>query len=419
MSEEGEVVVIDNGSSFIVAGFAGDNEPHVAFESIVGRNSCNGIPPGNPPQKDAFVGEEARKYRGWCRLRYPIEHGIVTSWDDVEKIWHHTFYQELRTSPEAHPVLLTETSLVPKANRAKKTQIMFEAFNVPSMYLACDAVLSLYATDRLTGMVVESGSAITNCVPIYEGYALPRAISRMTDNCGRGLTDYLMKILTEIGYSFTTSAEREFVNDIKEKLCYVALDFDEEMENAEVSSSDVDRDYELPDGQVITVGNQRFRCPETVFQPQMLGVEKPGLHQLIYNEILNCDKDIRNEMYGNIILSGGNMMFGGMAERMQKEMTALAPTSVHVDVSYGCPYSQDKMQMAVAGYTVTSGFGDKLYEDVTNVIGEYIQRLSLPTRYLSWIGGSMLGSVSTFHELCVSKEEYNTFGPEIVQRKCF
>eukprot|EP01083_Nonionella_stella_P063672 165462_1 len=274
MSEEGEVVVIDNGSSFIVAGFAGDNEPHVAFESIVGRNSCNGIPPGNPPQKDAFVGEEARRYRDWCRPRYPIEYGIVTSWEDMETIWHHTFYNELRTSPEAHPVLLTETSLVPKANRAKKTQIMFEAFNVPSMYLACDAVLSLYATDRLTGMVVESGSAITHGVPIYEGYALPHALyacaSKMQHNCGRDLTDYLMKILTEIGYSFSTSAERDIVNDIKEKLCYVALDFDKEMEKAEISPSDVERDYELPDGQVITVGNQRFRCPEAVFKPGML-----------------------------------------------------------------------------------------------------------------------------------------------------
>eukprot|EP01083_Nonionella_stella_P277735 944273_1 len=267
----------------------------------------------------------------------------------METIWHHTFYNELRTSPEAHPVLLTETSLVPKANRAKKTQIMFEEFNVPSMYLACDAVLSLYATDRLTGMVVESGSAITHGVPIYEGYALPHALyacaSKMQHNCGRDLTDYLMKILTEIGYSFSTSAERDIVNDIKEKLCYVALDFDKEMEKAEISPSDVERDYELPDGQVITVGNQRFRCPEAVFKPGML-------HYGIYEAIMQCDEDIRNEMYGNIILSGGNMMFGGMAERMQKEMTALAPTSVHVDVSYGCPYSQDKMQMAVAGWDI-------------------------------------------------------------------
>ena len=368
-------VVIDNGSGRCKTGLAGEDAPKSVFPAVIGQPKQKGIMVG-AGAKDEYVGDAAMARRGVLKIKYPLEHGIVTNWDDMEKIWNHAFSSELRVDPSEHPVLLTEAPLNPKANRERMTQIMFESFSIPAFYVAIQAVLSLYASGRTSGIVIDSGDGVTHTVPIYEGYSLPHAVLRI-DLAGRDLTGWMAKLLMQRGYSFTTSAELEIVRDIKQQLCYVAEDYEKELTGASNNSS-LEKEFELPDGQTITVGQERFQCPEALFKPDLLGNEMAGIHQTTYNSIMKTDIDIRKDLYSNMVMSGGTTMFAGIADRLQKEIENLAPASVK------------------------------------------IKTIAPPERQFSvWIGGSILSSLSTFQQMWVSKAEYDEMGPSVVHRKCF
>ncbi|GLJ04999.1 hypothetical protein SUGI_0009040 [Cryptomeria japonica] len=225
-----QLLVCNNGFGMVKVGFIGNDAHHVVYPSIVGRLRYTIVIVGMR-QKDAYVGDETYSKRSILTLKYPIEHDIVTNWADMEKIWCHAFFTELRVTPEENLVLLTKAPLNPKANQEKMTQIMFKTFNVPTMYVAIQAVLSLYETGQTTG---------------YD------------------LTDALMKILTKRGYTFTTRTKQEIVHGMKEKLAYVSLDYENELETSK-SSSSLEKSYELGDGQVITIGVERFRCAKVMF----------------------------------------------------------------------------------------------------------------------------------------------------------
>jgi actin len=370
-------IILDNGSGYTKAGFAGEDAPIAMFPCIVGRPKNKSIMVG-PDSKEHYVGTHANEKRGILTLSYPIEHGIVTDWDDMEKIWEHTFTNELRVKHDEHNVMLTEAPLNPKVNREKMANIMFNTFRVPGLYVAIQAVLSLYSAGKFTGCVCDSGDGVTHLVPIYDGYSLPHSIMRM-DLAGRDLTTYLAKILQESNLKFTTSAELEIVKAIKEKLCYVSLDYTDELKKSQ-SGQSKDEEYEMPDGNIIKVGSQRFRCPEILFDPSMIGREFGGIHKQTFDSIQKSEVDVRKDLYMNIVLSGGTTLYAGLPERLTKELKILANPNMSAKIKV----------------------------------------LAVPERkYCVWIGGSILASISTFSDMWITKEEFDDAGESIVHRKCF
>lgn len=286
------------------------------------------------------------------------------------QIWSHAF-TELHVPPTERPLLLTEHPLPPKADREKITQIMLETFNVPAVFLAFKPVLSLYAAGKMNGVVLQSGYGATHALPCHEGNPLNDAALRL-NLAGRDLTEYLTKLLSTRGCSFP---DHDIVRNIKENLCYVALDFEKEKATA-ASSSSLEKNYELPDGEKITIGSERFCCTEALFQPSFLGIDSPGIHQMTHNAIMKCNEDIRKNLYANIVLAGGSTLHLGITERMKKELSALAPSTVDV--------------------------------------------MSSPAQaphHSAFIGASILTSLPTFKELWLSKKEYEEAGPSIVHTK--
>jgi actin, other eukaryote len=275
--------------------------------------------------------------------------------------------------------LLTEAPMNPKANREKMTQLMFETFQVQGLYVAIQAVLSLYSNGRTTGMVCDSGDGVTHTVPVYEGFSIPHAVKK-NFIAGRAITAHMVNLLQADGISETggKSAWMQIVRKIKEDLCFVSLDPAADKAKAK-ESSELQKMYELPDGQTVSVNAPRFMAPEALFFPDLIkeGDEALGMHKMCFESIQDCDIDIRKDLYSNVILSGGTTLYPGLPDRLEKELDAMCP--------------QQNMVKIIAAQD----------------------------RYYSvWTGGSTLSSLSTFESQWITKEEYEENGAEIVHRKC-
>lgn len=312
-------------------------------------------------------------------MKFPVEYGIVTNWDDFERILWCTYCNRLGAAASEHPALVCEPVCNPKANREKLTQIMFEFLNAPSVYLASEAVLSLYSTGAATGLVVYSGQSDTVATSVYEGHALPYTVKHLPYG-GEDVTYCLQKLLSAQEKDFEGRSFTEISRNIKETLGYVALDFEAELDKASANRADLERKYELPDGRLFTVADERFRCAEIMFKPSLYMEERPGIHETAYFSVMRCDKDLRKVMFENILASGGNMLLPGMCERLAREVTNMMPPEESNSV---------EVKMPSAG------------------------------KYSAWVGGSILANTSSFKNISISKEEYEEYGPRCAHWKCF
>merc|ERR1719320_1543616 len=273
-----------------------------------------------------LVGNEALKWKGMLTLKYPMKNGVITNIDDMTLIWDHV-YSQINPSPTENPVLLTEAPLNPEKNRNQMIKVFFENFNVPAVYVADQAILALYASGKTNGVVLDCGHGVTHCVPVFEGFSNPLAITRM-DVAGENVTEQLRRILMKEGVNFHTTSEQQIVQEIKEKLCKVRRKR-QKGNDSKVEEEPVE--YELPDGKVITISRKALNdAPEILFDPSVLGVEYGGVQNLIAESIERSDLDIRQTLYSKIGLSGGTTMFNGFGQRLVQELSSL--TDMHVKI---------------------------------------------------------------------------------------
>lgn len=266
---------------------------------------------------------------------------------------------------------MTEATLVAKSDREKVAEAMFESLNAHSIFLADQSILSLYATGRMDGVVLQIGHGITQVVPSHKGNPVPNT-SLSSNLAGQTLDQYMAKLLEEQGIA---GLSNEVARDIKEKLGYVALSFDTEEQQWE----SVKKVYKLPDGKEVFVGRPRFACPEALFQPSFAGHPSAGVHSLLHesvSKVIAATGQDAATFYKNIVVAGGTSLFPGMVERLNKEVLALAPAGAPVKI------------------TAASGGAS------------------------SFIGGSILSCLPTMASLWVTKQMYLESGPSIIHEKC-
>ena len=366
-------VVIDNGSGFIKAGLSGEDCPRINEPTVIGVPKNPGIMLGMD-QKDFYVGHEAVDKAIFLNMYEPVVNGYIENWDNMEHIWTQ-IYQDLNLSSKENPLFFVDTPLTPRSVREKMAEFVFDKFEPPFLYMYTGSVLSLFASGKTTGLVVDSGEGRTHAVPIYEGFALPHGILKV-DISGRDITLMLESLLKKTVPIFNNGNYRSEIVKIKEQFCQVASDFDFLKKTTE--ESDSREEYKLPDGSSIMIGLEKYNCPEILFSPSQIGKNCPGLADTVFKAISNCDANIKKDLYGNIVLAGGNCMLKKLADRLKKDVKALAPSTMPAEVT------------------------------------------APPERaYSAWLGGSILASIDSFKPMFISKAEYAESGALIVYKKCF
>jgi len=333
--DSNKVIICDNGTGFVKCGFAGAQFPTAIFPSMVGRPLLRSEEKvGGIEIKDIMVGDEASIARHMLKISYPLANGQVVDWGDIDHIWDYTFFERLKIDPKESKVLLTEPPLNPHKNRELMVQRMFEKYKFKGVYIAIQAILTLYAQGLLTGVVVDSGDGVTHIVPVYEGFSLPHNTARI-NIAGREVTQHLINLLLLRGYAFNRSADYETVRLIKEKFCYVGYDLALENQLA-LDTTVLVAKYKLPDGRVIRLGQERYLAPECLFNPSLLGKDEGGISEMLFKVINDSNVDLRQPFYDHIVLSGGSTMYPGLPSRLEKDLRHFYATKLKTEKPLKC-----------------------------------------------------------------------------------
>lgn len=380
-------IVCDNGTGFVKCGYAGANFPEFMFPSMVGRPILRFEEKvGQAELKDIVCGAEAAENRANLELNYPMKEGKVVDWEDMRHLWNHIFYEKLRVTPAEHRILLTEPPMNPKANRERMAEEMLEHYGFAGFKCSIQAQLVLYAQGLLSGVVVDSGDGVTHVIPVWEGVTPEKLIKRL-NVAGRHVTEHLIKLLQVRGYTLNRTADFETARQIKEAACYMGYDLKIE-EKLALETTTLMQTYELPDGRVIKLGQERYLAPEVLFNPGMMDIEQRGMSEMLFFMIQEADIDLRADFYKHIVLSGGSTMYPGLPSRLEKDIRDLY-------LEHVCKGDESRLEKL------------KL-------------KIEDPPRrkHMVFLGGSVLADIMADKpEFWVSPQEWAEEGPRVLDRK--
>ncbi|KAL4480379.1 hypothetical protein ABPG74_020895 [Tetrahymena malaccensis] len=379
-----DIIVIDNGADTVKIGISGEDKPRIIIDSIGGEPKL-GVNDEATNQKPACLfGQQLQQAKLEKKFeleeKFPIQNGKIVDFDAIRDLYVYALDQLLQVNEiSSCNLLIIDSPLNPKAYKHKLAEILFDDMKVNSVLFQNSSSLSLFSTGETTGLVVESGHSLTTCIPVFEGFAIPHAFQH-SYLAGQKMTEVLKEELKIPAGQLDDSVFK----DIKERMCYVARDYYVDVNGPTLLSLE-EKSYELPDGSILEINNsQRYKPTEIIFNPSIIGDDSMSIPEMMIDTLHRCDVEFQEELYRNIVLCGGSSLFRGYLPRIEKE----------------------------------------LLNEVTNTINRkdinFVQNTH--RRYSAWIGGSMLGSLSTFQNLAITKNEYEE-NPEskmsIIHKKTF
>ena len=339
------VIVLDNGSGYLKAGFSNQSSPDICIPALVGREilrygekiDLNKIKETKRKSeqkklikqmikehhlKEIMIGDEIIGFRSLLELSHPVSEGIITDEEDLYRLWDYTLSQKLKIEdPSDKKIIVTEAPLNPLNNKIKICEILFEKIGVGAINIEPQAKCSLFAEGIDTGIVLDSGDGVTHCIPVSDGAILKHSIERM-DIAGRHITEYLVRLLQKKGYAFNSSADFDFVRELKEKYCFISNDIESDRK-LERQTTFYNSYHLLPDETRIRISDEKFEAPEILFNPSLIGKEYDGIPYMMMKSINKCPIDCRVGLYSGIVLSGANTLFPGFASRVENEIKKL------------------------------------------------------------------------------------------------
>jgi len=410
MGNDKPAVVIDNGTGYTKMGYAGNCEPNFIIPTLIanpaGDSGTRGTVRSNEGLSDLdfYIGNEAQANSASYQINYPIKHGIIENWDNMEKMWQRCIFKYMKCEPEEHFFLLTEPPLNTPENREYTAEVMFETFNVPGLYIAVQAILALAASwtsknvkeRTLTGTVIDAGDGVTHVIPVADGYVIGSSIKHIP-LAGRDVTNFITGMLRDRGEPIPPEDVLLVAKSIKEKHCYTCPDLVKEFgkyDNDRTFFRKFEGFHSKTNKQwSCDIGYERFLGPEVFFSPEIFNPQySTSLPEIVDKAILASPIDCRRGLYKNIVLSGGSTMFKDFGRRLNRDVKRIVDDRLEANWKKNPKFkAAEATKMEV------------------NVISHHMQRFAV------WFGGSMLSSTPEFYRVCHTKAQYEEEGPRIAR----